>query len=154
MMEMLFSALGGAWRVFDGMGYGRGSMRVLIGFIVAISAAWWTLEPPGIAEGMTAITVAVGAVLSLTRGFGGWERFSVRQITQYWYAAVPLHLVWYIFEPDYGIAVYLALLVLAGLAHPLSMKYLGPRCGARSHIPTRAAEFAAGACVIGGVGVL
>lgn len=48
-MTYVFFILGGAWRVFDGMGYGRGSMRVLIGFIVTISAAWWTLEPPGIA---------------------------------------------------------------------------------------------------------
>jgi hypothetical protein len=86
---------------------------------------------------------AVAIVAAMQRGFAAWEKFDLRQLNQYYYAAVPLPILVFTGYLDYqSVLIYVGLLAVAGLAHPVATKF---------NLHTRWAEGVAGACVVGGV---
>jgi len=172
-MSMFIAAiLGGAWRLFDGAapkpsgwwphglvyrndegvqwtGYTAFRMVILALIVVGIMATQvdmlvWNSLPMWL--------WAAGIVRALQRGFGkikegpdqnDWNTFSPRQISQYFYAALPLPVIVYMYETTLTAPlIYCGLLVVAGLAHPVCSKF---------NVHTRWAEACVGACVVGGI---
>ena len=137
------SALGAAWRIVDGMGVGPTHLRSLV-LLGITMVALWPLQCPLWLIMFTGVSI----VFALHRGFAGWEHFNIRQITQYWYAALPFPLLWYFCNTSVEtLIIYGACLVIAGLAHPVLV---------RTNLPhqTRWAEAVCGAFVVGPLGVL
>jgi hypothetical protein len=143
MIEIFIAAaLGAAWRVWDGAGWGKTTMRsvVLLCLVLGLMSTKINLL---IVDSWPMWIWAVSIVAALQRGFDAWENFDIRQITQYYYAALPLPILVWAYNLNYEAPLfYVALLLVAGLAHPVVTKM---------NIHTRWAEGVAGACLVGGV---
>lgn len=82
---------------------------ICIGLVAPYVTEWWNWI----------IAVAFGGAISgsLQRGYDGWEKFSLRQITQHLYGMVGYGLL-YIFDPWLTVVGIVGCL-LAGLVHPV-----------------------------------
>lgn len=149
---ILMALIGATWRVVDGYGVGPTHLRsaILLAILLTFMQLWicwcWALGP-------SVWLWAVAIVAALQKGFGlrledgtvkdGWETFSVRQITHYYYAALPMPILVFTGYTNYESAlIYVGLLVAAGLTHPVISRF---------NWHTRWAEGIVGAIVIGGV---
>jgi hypothetical protein len=141
---ILMALIGSTWRIVDGHGVGPTHLRSAI--LLAILLTFMQFKVDMLVLGAWPMWLwAVSIVAALQRGFKDWNKFDVRQITQYYYAAVPLPILFYqgiLTAPQ--CAVYALCLILAGLAHPVLVRTPLPHA-------TRWAEGAVGALVLGGM---
>lgn len=151
MIFLIISAiLGAAWRVWDGTGkLLPGGARVAACGVLTLIIAALAMQPYDPLSWLVVVIMAGSATWAMSRGMKNWEIPNLRQITHYWPAAVPAALAAVttvsLLEP----LIYVNLLWVAGLAHPVLSKLRGwlPH-------PTRWAEGVAGAIVIGGLALL
>jgi hypothetical protein len=140
--HILMALIGGCWRVVDGAGIGRTTIRSAV--LLAIILTFMQSQADMLAVSAWPLWLwAVSIVVALQRGYRDWTLFDAAQILHYYPAAIPLPIL--VFAYDLNLTaplIYVGLLLVAGLAHPVATKL---------NVHTRSAEFVAGACLVGGV---
>lgn len=145
MMETALMALIGAgWRIVDGVGIGRTHLRsaVLLAIILTFMQSKVSILT---LDAWPMWLWAVATIAALQRGFEDWNKFDLRQTTQYYYSLIPVPILVFTGYLNYeGALMYVACTLLAGLAHPLLVRTSLPH-------QTRWAEGVAGALILGGM---